>query len=141
MRTLFDAKRDLLRDDAFKRRFLSAKLRQRIELALKQCDKWPAQTDPSGGHPAAPDQWNKTIFNAWDIPTSYTVSLGHQTSDRAVYDVIYYWGTGTQYEGTQRITSVILTRENERWYIDDLYTHNGGYCSAFSLYESLVRNR
>src|SRR5262245_75783 len=62
MRTLFAAKHDLLRDSAFKRRFLSARLRQRIELALKQYEKWPTPADPADEHPAMPDRSNETLF-------------------------------------------------------------------------------
>ena len=138
MQTLFAAKRDLLRDDAFKQRFLSAPLRQRIAASLKQCEKWPPGA-PGEGHPAAPDPSNKLIFSAWDLPTSYTVSSGHQTGDRAAYEVIYHWGRGTQYEGDRRTTSVILAREKGRWYVDDLYTHNGKFIAAGSFFSPLLR--
>jgi hypothetical protein len=118
---------------------LSARLRQRIELALKQYAKWHKPIDPADEHPARPDELNETLFDSWDIPTSYKMSSGYQTGDRAVYDVIYYWGRGTQYEGDSRTTSVKLIRENGRWYVDDLQTHAGKYVSENSLYESLVR--
>src|SRR5207245_27845 len=58
LRILFAAKHDLLRDDAFKRRFLSARLRQRIDLALKQYERWPTPSDPADEHPATPDRFN-----------------------------------------------------------------------------------
>ena len=140
MRTLFAAKHDLLRDDAFKRRFLSARLRQQVELALKQFERWPAPTGPGSVHPAAPDEFNKTIFSAWNIPTSYTLSSGHQSGGQATYDIFYDWERGTQYEGDRRTTSVILDREKGRWFVDDLYTHTGEFVAAGSFYDSLVRN-
>jgi hypothetical protein len=93
-----------------------------------------------------------TILGCWDMPTSYKIGGSHSTtiqgdagteevrvSPRSVVDVVYRWGEGTQYEGDERNTSVILVKESGRWFIQDLYTHQGFFESAGSFYNDLVK--
>ena len=93
-----------------------------------------------------------TILSCWDLPTSYKIGGFHSTtiqgdagteevrvSPRSVVDVVYRWGPGTQHEGNERNTSVILVRESGRWFVQDLYTHEGFFESAGSFYNDLVK--
>lgn len=142
----------LLRDDGFCRKFFSGSLRQRVATSRAQFDQriegrepQPEDADPASGGSRA------IILSAWDAPTDFRLA-GHHLTRRdytvnevrhrdasAVVDVVYEWGKGTQYEGDERVTSVILVREGGRWFVDDLYTQNGDYCSPSSFYQTLVK--
>ena len=149
-----DCKRYVFSDNKFCRKYFSASLRHQIAASCNQYEK--RRTDikpehPGLGHSAA-DGTIGIILNAWDLPTSYrvvdsqvcTIYCDRGTSNRyayekAVVDVIYIWGLGRQYEGNERCTSVILVKEDGRWFISDLYTHGGPYESAYSFYVGLLR--
>jgi hypothetical protein len=141
MRVLFADTGNLLRDDPFKRRFLSARLRAGVELAVKQFDRWAAAADPDDVAQATAQPSNDTLLNAWDHPSRYTISVGRQRRTSASYDVVYHWGQGTEYSGHRRTTTVRLAKENGRWYIDDLYTHAGKFEDEQSLYKTLIQRR
>jgi hypothetical protein len=141
MRVLFADTGNLLRDDPFKRRFLSARLRAGVELAVTQFDRWAATADPDDVAQATAQPSNDTLLNAWDHPSSYTISPGRQRRTSASYDVVYHWGQGTEYPGHRRTTTVRLAEENGRWYIDDLYTQAGKFEDEQSLYRTLIQRR
>jgi len=139
MRTLFSRKNPaMLQDQAIKRNFFSATLRQQIALSIKQAVTWKQGWSDYRTHPGIPDKLNKRVFRSWDTPTTFRMGSHHTTGDRAVVDVIYHWGPGCQYAGDNRLTSVILVKESGRWFIDDLYTHEGKFCSAGSFKNELV---
>ena len=139
MRTLFsDENPALLHDQASKRRFFSATLRRQIALSLKQASSWKQGWADYRTHPGIRDKFNKRVFQAWDTPSSFRLAAQHTTGDRAIVDVIYHWGPGRQYAGVNRLTSVILVKESGRWFIDDLYTHEGMFFSAVSFKDRLV---
>jgi len=142
----------LLHDPSFCRRHLSSGLRKRLATSKLQFDRRiiGKKTRWGDAHPAQSAN-RETILDAWDSPTSFRIAGHHMTKrsyrvadeshtdENAVVDVIYIWGKGRQYEGFQRLTSVILTKENGRWYIDDLYTNSGIYCFPDHLYGYLVQ--
>ena len=138
MRALFKSDRDLLRDEGFKRRYCSRGLRRAIDKALSDAaSSPPPKEEPPAGIPGYDDRFNTTLFNAWDIPTSYKLGEAEQRGTSASVQVTYLWGPGTQYQGDTRITSVQLVAEEGAWRIDDLVTHKGAFVPEGSLRASL----
>ncbi|MFK5922635.1 MAG: hypothetical protein QM496_10680 [Verrucomicrobiota bacterium] len=154
MQRVFSARYDeaLLRDAEFCRKYFSGNLRHRIATSKAQyAGRSVVQPGPYVYHPLGIGG-RKAILQSWEPPTSFKVGGAHRTTieegaipdvagtyPKAITDVIYVWGKGAQYSGHERNTSVILVKESGRWFIDDLYCHNGAYESASSFYESLVR--
>jgi len=139
MQDLFTAKHDLLRDEDFKRKYFSDTLRARINDSLVQCATYkPPKETPWLTHPAQQGE-NQTLFMAWDLPTSFKIKSQQIKGKNATVDVIYYWGPDTQYAGDTRVTTVVLSRTNDVWYIDDLLTRKGKFISESSFYSGLLR--
>jgi hypothetical protein len=128
----------MLHDHSVNRRFFSASLRQQVALSIKQAATWKQGWGDYRTHPGIRDELNKGVYRAWDTPCSFSLASSHITRDRAIVDVIYKWGRGQQYSGDIRVTSAILVKENGRWFIDDLYTHEGRFCSSDSFKSGLV---
>jgi hypothetical protein len=75
-----------------------------------------------------------------DRPTTFSI-LGSRSYDkRAVIDVLYSWGKGTNYPGDQEVVSFIFRLEDKSWLMDDIYFFNGRYATASSLQEELQRH-
>ena len=138
MRELFKSDRDLLRDEEFKPRYFSQRFRRTIDRAHKRAASNPPPKDePPADIPRYHDRFNTTIFNAWDIPTSYTMGAAEQAATTATVQVTYLWGPDTQYPGDTRVTSVHLVAEGGSWRIDDLVTRKGEFVPEGSLHASL----
>ncbi|MCH7227866.1 hypothetical protein [Haloferula sp. A504] len=133
MRILFKSERDILTDEAVKKRYFSKELRQAIDDSLADAAEWTPPPNHPWPHPANQDRFNRTIFNSWDLPTTFSLGEVAEDGDSATVAVYYDWGEGTQYEGNRRATSVRLVYESEGWRIDDLITHEGAFISAGSL--------
>lgn len=143
---------DLLRDARFCGRFLSKRLWRRVKVATAQFQQRVVGriARPEDAHPGGTGH-KGTILSAWNTPTSFRMGGSHQTTrdykvcdehhtdSSAVVDVVYIWGKGTQYEGDERLTSVILVKEADRWFVDDLYTHGGLYCTPGHFDRILLR--
>mgnify|MGYP002622063986 CR=1 FL=1 len=138
MEVLFASERDLFTDDQFKRQYFSRGLRRAIDQALDEADEWEPPPHHPWGHPAHQDRFNRTIFNAWDLPTSFSIGEVSVRGTQATVKVIYRWGEGSQYEGDERVTSVKLIREPDGWRIDDVVTHEGQFIPAGTLRSQLV---
>jgi hypothetical protein len=69
----------------------------------------------------------------WDSPTTYAIAATRRYGSRAVIDLLYKWGPGTNYEGDTRTTSFVFLFEDGAWKLDDVYTFRGTYVSAESL--------
>jgi hypothetical protein len=113
----------MLHDHSINRRFFTGSLRQQVALSIKQAATWKQGWSDYRTHPGIRNEFNQEVFQAWDTPSTFRLASSHISRDRAMVDVIYKWGRGTQYAGDTRLTSVILVREKGRWFIDDLYTH------------------
>ena len=138
MHELFKSDRDILRDEEFKQRYFSQGFRRTVDKAHKKAASNPLPKDePPSGVPGYQDRFNTTIFNAWDIPTSYTMGTSEQAATTAIVQVTYLWGPDTQYPGDTRVTSVHLVAEGGSWRIDDLVTRKGEFAPEGSLWTSL----
>lgn len=138
MAQVFRHDRDLFTDTSFKKQYISVRLRDLIDKGLKDAATYtPPAGEPWVGHPAQQDRFNRTILNAWDVPTSYSVGDASVDGDVASVPVTYLWGPGTQYEGDKRITTVMLVNEAEGWRVDDLVTSKGEFVTAGSLSKTL----
>lgn len=138
MAQVFRHDRDLFTDTSFKKQYISVRLRDLIDKGLKDAATFaPPPGEPWVGHPAQQDRFNRTILNAWDVPTSYSVGDASVNGDAASVPVIYHWGPGAQYEGDKRITTVMLVNEAGRWRVDDLVTSKGEFVTAGSLSKTL----
>ena len=138
MRELFKSDRDLLRDEEFKQRYFSQRFLRSIEKAHKRAaSNSPPEYEPSADISGYHDRFNTPIFNAWDIPTSYTIGAAEQAATTATVQVTFLWGSDTQYPGDTRVTSVQLVAEGGSWRIDDLVTRKGEFVPEGSLRTSL----
>ncbi|WP_156817196.1 hypothetical protein [Rubritalea marina] len=148
-----DYNRNFLYEDRFCSKYFSASLQFQIKTAaLQYSQRNKAFKHPSGHHHAVTPSHKTSMIGAWDLPTSYVIGGSHVSSykaqgindviitiDKAVVDVIYKWGPDTQYPGDQRTVSVILRKENTKWFIEDLYTQSGSYSEPQSFHLSLVQ--
>ena len=115
---------DIVRDEVAQKRWLSRLLRQEFK------QKIATFQDPAND-PDYPS--NGTFLGFWDSPTTYTIAATRRYGSRAVIDVLYKWGPGTNYEGDTRTTSYVFLYEDGVWKLDDVYTFRGAYVSAESL--------
>lgn len=81
---------------------------------------------------------NGTFLGFWDPPTTYTILSSRRYEERAVIDISYSWGKGTNYQGDSRLTSYVFVLEEGQWKLDDMYTFRGKYATAESLNEYLT---
>lgn len=139
MHELFKSDRDLLRDEEFKKEYFSQNFRRAADKAREHALAHPPPKDEPPPSVAGEDRFNTTIFNAWDIPTSYTMGAAEQAATTAAVDVTYLWGPDTQYSGDTRVTSVRLVAEGGSWRIDDLVTRKGEFVPEGSLRASLEK--
>ena len=118
----------IVRDETAQKRWLTQQLRDAL-LA-----KIATFTDPA----ADPDfPRNSTFIGSWDSPTTYSIASSRRYGKRAVIDVLYKWGPGTNYPGDERTTSFIFLLENGAWKLDDIYIFRGEYVEPESLNQYL----
>ena len=114
----------IVKDETAQKRWLSNNLRE----ALKK--KLATFTD-SANDPDFPG--NGTFVGTWDSPTTFTIVGSRRYDKRAVLDIWYTWGKGTNYPGDTRLSYFVFVLEDSRWKLDDVYTFRGEYASAESL--------
>jgi hypothetical protein len=86
------------------------------------------------------NECNRVIFSAWDLPTTYTLGGVTVNGARAKVETTYFWGPETQYPVDSRLVTIWLTRENGRWYVEDLRDRDGRDGNETSVYHALVKN-
>ena len=140
MHELFKSNRDLLRDQDFKRRYFSQRMRQTINRAYKVANSAPpSQSEPWAGLPLYEDRFNTTTFDASDTPTSYTMGDSRVVGGKATVEVTYLWGVDTKHAGDKRLNIVDLVYEEGAWRIDDLINQDGEAAMKRSLRTSLEK--
>ena len=80
---------------------------------------------------------NGTFVGSWDYPSTYSLVASRRYGKRAVIDVLYKWGPGTNYPGDERTSSFIFLDEDGSWKLDDVYTFRGAFVQAESLSQYL----
>jgi hypothetical protein len=124
MRELFTADRDLLKDQQFKSRFFSQRLRRAIKDADEASDSIPkSKTEPWAwsGLPRYEDRFNSTLFDiSEDAPTSFKIEGTIGDSRKASVQFAYFWSADTKRGADMRLNSIDLVNENGTWLIDDL---------------------
>jgi hypothetical protein len=117
-------KPSIITDDRAQTRWLTKDLREALKEKLATFKDQPDDPDYPG---------NGTFVGTWDKPTTFTIIGSRRYGDRAVLDIWYAWGKGTNYPGDTRLTYFIFRLEDGRWKLDDVYTFRGEFASAESL--------
>ena len=116
----------IIRDEAAQKRWLTQELRKALAQKL-------ATFSTPADDPDYPN--NATFVGSWDYPTTYSIVASRRYGRRAIIDVLYKWGPKTNYPGDERTTSFIFLYEDGAWKLDDIYTFNGKFVTAQSLYK------
>jgi hypothetical protein len=117
-------KPSIITDERAQNRWLTKDLRDALKQKLATFKDQPDDPDyPSNG----------TFIGTWDKPSTFTIIGSRRYGNRAVLDVWYAWGKGTNYPGDTRLSYFIFRLEDGRWKLDDLYTFRGEFASAESL--------
>ena len=95
-------------DERAQKLFLSENLRKAFKEKL-------ASFGNESSNPDYPD--NRTFIGSWDYPSTYSVVASRRYGNRAIVDVLYTWGKGTNYPGDERTTSFIFVFEDRMWKI------------------------
>lgn len=114
----------IVRDERTQKLWLTAELRK--ALMQKVATFTSAEADPD--FPG-----NGTFIRSWDYPTTYSIVSSRRYGNRAIIDVLYKWGPGTNYPSDERTTSFIFMLEDGIWKLDDIYTFRGKFVRAESL--------
>lgn len=120
---------DISKDTAGQLRWLSKDLRaamsKKVEFEDLQAAKEP--TDKRD-YPR-----NSSFVGAWDHPSTYSILGSRRYNERAIVDVEYKWGAGTNYPGHKRLMSFVFVMELATWKLADVYTYTGEFESSESL--------
>jgi hypothetical protein len=114
----------IVRDEQAQKRWLTQELRN--ALTAKVATFTSAKDDPD--FPS-----NSTFLGSWDYPSTYSIVASRRYGPRAIVDVLYKWGSNTNYPGDERTTSFIFLFEDGAWKLDDVYTFRGKFAQAESL--------
>jgi len=114
----------IVRDEQAQKRWLTQELRK--ALTAKVATFTSPQDDPD--FPS-----NSTFLGSWDYPSTYSIVASRRYGPRAIVDVLYKWGSNTNYPGDERTASFILLFEDGAWKLDDVYTFRGKFAQAESL--------
>ena len=117
-------KPSIVSDKTAQAKWLSKNLREALEQKINSFKDQPDNPDFPG---------NGTFVGSWDYPTTYAVVGSRRYDKRAVVDVWYEWGKGTNYSGDTRLTSFVFVQEDGGWKLDDIYTFRGEFAAAESL--------
>ena len=117
-------KPSIITDERAQNRWLTKDLRDALKQKLATFKDQPDDPDYPG---------NGTFIGTWDKPSTFTIVGSRRYGNRAVLDVWYAWGKGTNYPGDTRLSYFIFTLEDGRWKLDDVYTFRGEFASAESL--------
>jgi len=117
-------KPSIITDERAQDRWLTKDLREALKQKLATFKDQPDDPDyPSNG----------TFVGTWDKPSTFSIIGSRRYGNRAVLDVWYAWGKGTNYPGDTRLSYFIFRLEDGRWKLDDVYTFRGEFASAESL--------
>jgi len=117
-------KPSIITDERAQNRWLTKDLRDALKQKLATFKNQPDDPDyPSNG----------TFVGTWDKPSTFTIIGSRRYGNRAVLDVWYAWGKGTNYPGDTRLSYFIFRLEDGQWKLDDLYTFRGQFATAESL--------
>ena len=117
-------KPSIITDERAQVRWLTKDLREALKQKLATFKDQPDDPDyPSNG----------TFVGTWDKPSTFAIIGSRRYGNRAVLDVWYAWGKGTNYPGDTRLSYFIFRLEDGRWKLDDVYTFRGEFASAESL--------
>jgi hypothetical protein len=117
-------KPSIISDERAQNRWLTKNLREALKQKLATFKDQPDDPDyPNNG----------TFVGTWDKPSTFAIIGSRRYGDRAVLDVWYAWGKGTNYPGDTRLSYFIFRLEEGRWKLDDVYTFRGEFASAESL--------
>jgi hypothetical protein len=115
---------NIITDERAQNRWLTKDLRDALKQKLATFKDQPDVPDyPSNG----------TFIGTWDKPSTFTIISSRRYGNRAVLDVWYAWGKGTNYPGDTRLSYFIFRLEDGRWKLDDVYTFRGEFAIAGSL--------
>jgi hypothetical protein len=114
----------IVKDETAQQRWLSKNLREALKQKVATFNDRPNDPDFPG---------NGTFVGTWDSPTTFTIMGSRRYGNRAVIDVWYSWGKGTNYPGDTRLSYFVFVLEDYKWKLDDVYTFRGEYASAESL--------
>jgi hypothetical protein len=117
-------KPSIITDERAQNRWLTKDLRDALKQKLATFKDQPDDPDYPG---------NGTFVGTWDKPSTFTIIGSRRYGNRAVLDVWYAWGKGTNYPGDTRLSYFIFRLEDGRWKLDDVYTFRGEFASAESL--------
>jgi len=117
-------KPSIITDERAQNRWLTKDLREALKQKLTTFKDQPNDPD----YPS-----NATFVGTWDKPSTFTIVGSRRYGNRAVVDVWYAWGKGTNYPGDTRLSYFIFQQEDGRWKLDDVYTFRGEFASAESL--------
>lgn len=122
----------IVKDERAQKLFLSENLRKAFQQKLASFTSGSDDPDFPG---------NGTFIGSWDYPTTYSIVSSKRYGNRAVIDVLYKWGPGTNYPGDERTTSFIYVFEDGMWKLDDIYTFRGEFVTAESLNQYFIDKR
>ena len=114
----------IVKDEQSQIKWLSKNLREALKQKVASFKDQPNDPDFPG---------NGTFVGTWDFPTTFTIVGSRRYGNRAVIDVWYSWGKGTNYPGDTRLSYFVFIYEEHGWRLDDVYTFRGEYASAESL--------
>jgi hypothetical protein len=117
-------KPSIVSDKSAQAKWFSKNLQEALDEKVKSFKDQPDNPDFPG---------NGTFVGSWDYPTTYAVVGSRRYDKRAVIDVWYEWGKGTNYPGDTRLTSFVFVLESGAWKLDDIYTYRGKFTAAESL--------
>jgi hypothetical protein len=117
-------KPSIVTDERAQQRWLTKELREALKQKVATFKDQPDDPDFPG---------NGTFVGTWDKPSAFAIIGSRRYGDRAVLDVWYAWGKGTNYPGDTRLSYFIFRLEDGRWKLDDVYTFRGEFASAESL--------
>src|SRR5215813_712676 len=129
IRYLGREKPDIASDKQAQERWLSPDLKRGLQ-HRQDVYKDFAKNEPDS--PEGPPS-NADFLNTWDNPTSYSIAAARRVGERAIIDVVFKWGPGTQYPGDSRLMSFVIVQEAGAWKLDDIYTYRGKFVEPGSL--------
>jgi hypothetical protein len=118
----------IVRDEQAQKRWLTEELRKALMQKVSAFKDRPDDPDFPG---------NGTFIGSWDYPSTYSIVTSRRYGKRAILDVLYQWGPGTNYPGDERTSSFIFMFEEGSWKLDDVYTFRGKFVQAESLSQYL----
>ena len=117
-------KPSIVTDETAQQRWLSKNLLEALKQKVVTFKDQPNDPDFPG---------NGTFVGTWDNPSTFTIVGSRRYNKRAVIDVWYAWGKGTNYPDDTRLSYFVFVYEEGAWKLDDVYTFRGEFASAESL--------